>query len=89
MVVMPDQWRSFQKRFEGCAYAKPVVPVIMPGFTPTRSRVRFSGIVSLRREVGREEGEDVLRWRVPEREPGRRSGVLGRAGVEVDSELDV
>lgn len=51
--------------------------------------MRFSGIVSLRREVGREEGEDVMRWREREREPGRRLGVLGRAGVEVDSELDV
>lgn len=35
---------------EGCAYANPVVPVRMPGFTPTRRRIRFGGIVSRRRD---------------------------------------
>lgn len=55
---MPDQWRSFQKRFDGCAYAWPVVPVRTPGFTPTRRRVRFGGMVSRRRDFGVD-----CRWR--------------------------
>lgn len=50
ILVIPDENKSFQNRFDGCAYACPVIPVFSPGFTPTRRRIRFGGIVSRRRE---------------------------------------
>lgn len=50
VVVIPDECSSFQYRFDGCAYTNPVLPVNIPGFTPTRSSVRWAGIVSRRRD---------------------------------------
>lgn len=50
MLVIPEEWSSFQNRFEGCAYANPVIPVIIPGFTPTRRMIRFGGMVSRSRD---------------------------------------
>lgn len=43
-----------------------MIPVMMPGFTPTRRRIRFAGIVSRRRDseaVG-PRGVGVLRLRL-------------------------
>ena len=50
MRVIPEECNSFQNRFEGCAYTKPVTPVIMPGLTPTRRSIKPGGIVSRRRD---------------------------------------
>lgn len=50
MVVIPDECSSFQNKFDGCAYANPVAPVLIPGFTPTSRRIRFGEIASRRRD---------------------------------------
>lgn len=66
--VIPDKCSSFQKRFEGCAYAYPVSPVRTPGFVPTKRRTRFCGIVSRRRDRELEDcREGVTRFCRPER----------------------
>ena len=70
-----------------------MVPVIMPGFTPTRRSVRFGGMVSRRRDVeaGREDGEDVfLRGVELPREREREClGILADGVGDCDSGADL
>lgn len=95
IVVIPDQWRSFQNRFDGCAYAKPVTPVIIPGLTPTNSRTRFGGIQSRRRlGIGEEEDDDGAGVRFPRPRPGfgiseTGLGVGVNVGVGVVGRVDL
>ena len=44
--MQPDEWRSFQNRFEGWAYACPDVAVVIPGFRPMKMQSRSGASTS-------------------------------------------
>jgi hypothetical protein len=62
---------------------------MMPGFTPTRRRVRFGGTVSRRRQMEDVAGVEGCRRRDLEREvsSGVVDGVRGELGVDGASEV--